>query len=100
MNVDIIQNLTVHKYLKLRVGELKIKSRSCISFLHFYLSIYVVCVSVSVCVQLLSSARFFATPWTKPTRLLCPWGFSRQEYWSGLPFPTCLIIHTLIDRCI
>ena len=23
----------------------------------------------------------------KPTRLLCPWGFSRQEYWSGLPCP-------------
>ena len=22
-----------------------------------------------------------------PTRLLCPWGFSRQEYWSGLPCP-------------
>ena len=22
-----------------------------------------------------------------PTRLLCPWGFSRQEYWSGLPHP-------------
>ena len=22
-----------------------------------------------------------------PTRLLCPWGFSRQEYWSGLPSP-------------
>ena len=22
-----------------------------------------------------------------PTRLLCPWNFSRQEYWSGLPFP-------------
>ena len=21
------------------------------------------------------------------TRLLCPWGFSRQEYWSGLPNP-------------
>ena len=21
------------------------------------------------------------------TRLLCPWRFSRQEYWSGLPFP-------------
>ena len=20
-----------------------------------------------------------------PARLLCPWGFSRQEYWSGLP---------------
>ena len=23
----------------------------------------------------------------QPTRLLCPWGFSRQEYWSGLPCP-------------
>ena len=22
-----------------------------------------------------------------PTRLLCPWGFSRQEYWSGAPCP-------------
>ena len=21
-------------------------------------------------------------------RLLCPWGFSRQEYWNGLPCPT------------
>ena len=23
----------------------------------------------------------------QPTRLLCPWGFSRQEYWSDLPCP-------------
>ena len=23
-----------------------------------------------------------------PTRLLCPWGFSRQEYRTGLPFPS------------
>ena len=23
-----------------------------------------------------------------PTRLLCPWSFPRQEYWSGLPFPS------------
>ena len=22
-----------------------------------------------------------------PARLLCSWGFSRQEYWSGLPCP-------------
>ena len=22
-----------------------------------------------------------------PTRFLCPWGFSRQDYWSGLPCP-------------
>ena len=23
----------------------------------------------------------------QPTRLLCPWGFSRKEYWSGVPCP-------------
>ena len=23
-----------------------------------------------------------------PARLLCPWGFSRQEHWNGLPFPS------------
>ena len=22
-----------------------------------------------------------------PGSSLCPWGFSRQEYWSGLPYP-------------
>ena len=24
----------------------------------------------------------------QPARLLCPWGFSRQEYWSKLLFPS------------
>ena len=24
----------------------------------------------------------------QPSRPLCPWGFSRQEYWSGLPSPS------------
>ena len=23
----------------------------------------------------------------QPTRLLCPWGFSRKEHWSVLPWP-------------
>ena len=23
----------------------------------------------------------------QPTSLLCPWGFSKREYWSGLPWP-------------
>ena len=27
------------------------------------------------------------TPGLKPAICLCPWGFSRQEYWSGLPCP-------------
>ena len=25
---------------------------------------------------------------SKPARLLCPWGFSRQEYWRGLRCPS------------
>ena len=28
-----------------------------------------------------------ANLWTVAVRLLCPWGFSRQEYWNGLPCP-------------
>ena len=24
----------------------------------------------------------------EPARFFCPWGFLRQEYWSGLPFPS------------
>ena len=23
-----------------------------------------------------------------PAKLLCPWGFSKQEYWSGVSFPS------------
>ena len=34
-----------------------------------------------------ASVQLFATPWTAASRLLCPWGFSRQEYWNGLPSP-------------
>ena len=39
-------------------------------------------------VKLLSRVRLFATPWTVAYQ--APWsmGFSRQEYWSGLPFPS------------
>ena len=33
------------------------------------------------------SARFFATPWTVASRAPLSTGFSRQEHWSGLPFP-------------
>ena len=35
----------------------------------------------------LSHARFFATPLTRAYQAPPSMGFSRQEYWSGLPFP-------------
>ena len=39
-------------------------------------------------VKSLSRARFFATPWTVAHQAPPSMGYSRQEYWSGLPFPS------------
>ena len=36
----------------------------------------------------LSRVRLFATPWTGAYQGPPSMGFSRQEYWSGLPFPS------------
>ena len=33
-----------------------------------------------------SCVQLHAIPWIQPIRLLCPWGFSRQEYWSQQSF--------------
>ena len=39
-------------------------------------------------VKLLSRARLFATPWTAVHQTPPSMGFTKQEYWSGLPFPS------------
>ena len=39
-------------------------------------------------VKSLSFVPFFATPWTVAYQAPTSMGFSRQEYWSGLPFPS------------
>ena len=36
----------------------------------------------------LSCVRLFATPWTVAYQASLSMGFSRHEYWSGLPFPS------------
>ena len=38
-------------------------------------------------VKLLSHVQLFATPWTVVYQAPLFMGFSRQECWSGLPFP-------------
>ena len=48
-------------------------------FLHMFLC---------VCAQSLSHIRLFLTPWTVARQASLFMKFSRQEYWSGLPFPT------------
>ena len=39
-------------------------------------------------VSLLSKCPTLATPWTVARQAPLSVGFSRQEYWSGLPFPS------------
>jgi len=43
---------------------------------------------VCVCVCVFSHVQFFVTPWTVACQAPLSMGFSRQEYWRGLPFPT------------
>ena len=38
--------------------------------------------------QLLSQVQLFVTPWNAGYQAPLFMGFSRQEYWSGLPFPS------------
>ena len=79
--------------------------------IHIYIYIYAyVCVHVCICVhiytyihiyvcmkvKLLSRIRLFVTPWTVAHQAPPSMGFSRQEYWSGLPFPY-VYISNLID---
>ena len=42
-------------------------------------------------VKLLSRVRLFATPWTVAHQSPPSTGFSRQEYWSAVPFPSVLM---------
>ena len=39
----------------------------------------------------LSRVRLLATPWTAAYQAPPSMGFSRQEYWSGLPLPSPLL---------
>ena len=39
-------------------------------------------------VKLLSRVRLFSTPWTAALQAPPSMGFSRQEYWSGMPSPS------------
>ena len=47
-------------------------------------------------VKSLSRVQLFTTPWTAAYQAPPSMGFSRQEYWSGVPLPspeTCIISH-------
>ena len=41
-----------------------------------------------VVVQSFTCVQLFATPWTAAHQAPLSMGFSRQEYWSGVPLPS------------
>ena len=43
---------------------------------------------ISLCLLVAQSCLLFVTPWTVACQTPLYMEFSRQEYWSGLPFPT------------
>ena len=47
-------------------------------------------------VKSLSHVRLLATPWTAAYQAPPPMGFSRQEYWSGLPLPSLHVRYKLL----
>ena len=51
-------------------------------------------------VKSLSCVRLFATPWTAAHQVPPFMGFSKQEYWSGLPLPSPVWSHYFkANRC-
>ena len=51
-------------------------------------AILILIIKVKVKVKLLSRVRLFATPWIVAYQAPPSMGFSRQEHWIGLPFPS------------
>ena len=48
--------------------------------------------------KLLSRVRLLATPRTVAHQAPLPMGFSRQEYWSGVPLPSPVEYYSVIKR--
>ena len=58
-----------------------------VSFLDFMSAILVSASNSQPCAQSLSCVQLFETPWAVSCQAPLSVGFSRQEHWSGLPFP-------------
>ena len=68
--------------------NLRHSSSSCVSCRTIILYLLLGFQFPNVCVWSLSHVWFFAAPWTVVYQTPLSMGFSRQEYWNGLPFPT------------
>ena len=66
----------------------RVKARSCQNTFKLKIQIYKYLCMNFMLYQLLSHVQLFATPWTVAHQAPLSRGFSRQEYWNGLPFPS------------
>ena len=68
-----------------------LKQSSCLLAWHYlmlYYNLFAYHLPSKVKVKSLSRVQLFATLWTVAYKAPQSMGFSRQEYWSGLPFPS------------
>ena len=82
MSVLIITSIPLYAMCILSLDTLKVVSLFSVLHILNMMSIKKVKVKSLSCVWL------FATPWTVAYQAPPSMGFSRQEYWSGLPFPS------------
>ena len=57
-------------------------------------------INYKVKVKSLSCVRLFATPWTVAHQAPLSMGFSRQECWSGLPFPNKMAVSSFVSHLV
>ena len=70
--------------LKIVFPVVEMKLRTAVVLISSFATLLHLC----VCAQLLSHAQLFVTPQTAAHQAPPSLGFSRQEHWSGLPFPS------------
>ena len=75
-------------YLRLLIFLPAILIPACASSSPAFLMMYSAHKLNKVKVKSFSRVRLFATPWTAAYQAPLSMGFSRQEYWNGLPFPS------------
>ena len=63
-----------------------------ILYLLFCLSLYYTTVMLLLLLSHFSRVRLYVTPWTAAHQAPPSMGFSRQEYWSGLPLPSPMVM--------
>ena len=69
------------------------------SLIHFdFIFVYGVKKCSHEVVKSLSHVQLFVTPWTVAHQAPPFMEFSRQEYWSGLPFPSSFILLRVVDQ--